>query len=227
MTIQRSAGQTSLRFFLAASGLLTLAGLIAYGLATLFPAPAPGAEPLFPPAFAISTACLLAGSWSLSRATAYVQQERQRPFRSALRAATGWGTAFLAVQTFALTVFFRQQAPEAAATSATASVAVAVALHGMHFLIAWLFVVHVTLQAQAERYDHEYYQPVVFCAWFWHALGIVWFAVLCVMAIANQGLNDDGVLPDRQSAAFRGSSPAARLAALPSPPLPAPLDFWR
>ncbi len=215
MTIQRSAGQTSLRFFLVASGLLAVAGLIAFGLVSLFPPPAPGAEPLFPPAFAISTACLLAGSWSLSRALAYVQQERQLSFRSALRTATGFGTAFLAVQTFALAVFCQQQVPESAATSATAFVAVAVALHGMHFLIAWFFVVYITLQAHAERYDHEYHQPVVFCTWFWHALGIIWFAVLCVMAIANQGLNDDGVTVDPQPTASLLDRPSSTLPATP------------
>jgi heme/copper-type cytochrome/quinol oxidase subunit 3 len=202
VTVHRPAGETAIRFFLLASGLLILAGVIAFSLVSLFPPHVPGGEPLFPPAFAVSTACLLAGSWALSCASIYVRHERQIPFRRALRAATGFGTAFLAVQTFALAVFCRQQIPEQAATSATAFVAVAVALHGMHFLVAWLFVVYVTLQAHAERYDHEYYQPVVFCAWFWHALGIVWFTVLCVMAIANQGILDDGVTPDPAPSAF-------------------------
>ena len=214
----RSTSRTAIRFFLTASGLLTVVALTACGLIALFPPPVPGAEPLFPPAFAVSTGCLLAGSWNLSRAVNSVRQERQRTFRTALRLATAFGTAFLAVQSFALAVFFRQQAPEQAATSATAFVAVAVALHGMHFVIAWLFVVYVTLQAHADRYDHEYLQPVVFCAWFWHALGIVWLAVLCVMAIANQGVTDDGVTPDVHPSVLIILPPSATIACGFAPP---------
>jgi heme/copper-type cytochrome/quinol oxidase subunit 3 len=58
-------------------------------------------------------------------------------------------------------------------------------LHGMHFVVALLFLCHITVQAMADRYDHEYYWGVTVCAWFWHALGVAWVAILFVMLIAQ------------------------------------------
>lgn len=209
MSVRQSAGQVAIRFFLLSAALLTLAGILATGLAAVLPSPPAGSEPLFPPAFAISTGCLLAGSWFLSRAADFVRRERQTEFRRALRIAVGFGAGFVAVQSYALSVFFRQQAPVQAATGATSFIAVAVALHGLHFLIAWLFVIYVALQAHLDRYDHEYHPGVIFCAWFWHALGIVWLAVLCVMAIANQGLIDDGITVDRELSKIHSALPGS------------------
>jgi len=45
--------------------------------------------------------------------------------------------------------------------------------------------VYVTVQALADRYDHEYYWGVTLCAWFWHALGLVWCVILATMGIAT------------------------------------------
>jgi cytochrome c oxidase subunit 3 len=191
---RNSLGQLSIPFFVIAAALLGSAMALAWALPgwpELVGQP-PGT--LFPPVFAVSTACLVFGSWSLSRAEAHVVRERQEPFRRSLRQALAAGTCFVAVQTYALVHFFQRQTPWQAASGATEFVAVAAALHGLHFLVAWLFLLFVGLQAHADRYDHEYHWGVTFCAWFWHALGAVWLIVLCVMAIANQGLVDDGVM---------------------------------
>ena len=59
-----------------------------------------------------------------------------------------------------------------------------VALHAMHFVVALWFLTFVTLKARYERYDHEYYWGVTVCTWFWHALGLVWLAILAVFAVA-------------------------------------------
>lgn len=196
MQTRDSLGGLSVRFFVIAAALLGMALGIGFKLPAwpeLVGVP-PGT--IFPPVFAVSTACLGLGSWALSRALTHVVRERQAPFRAALRCALAAGTCFVAVQSYALVHFFQRQPPVQAATGATAFVAVAAALHGMHFLVAWLFLLFVVLQAHADRYDHEYHWGVTFCAWFWHVLGIVWIVVLGVMAIANQGLIDDGVTPD-------------------------------
>ena len=58
-------------------------------------------------------------------------------------------------------------------------------LHGVHFIVALLFVVFVFLRAFADRYDHEYSWGVTFCAWFWHALGIAWLAIMTAFLIAG------------------------------------------
>ena len=52
------------------------------------------------------------------------------------------------------------------------------------FVVATLFLSLVAVRTFADRYDHEYYWGVSVVAWFWHALGIVWLAILAVFAIA-------------------------------------------
>ena len=171
MQTRHALSGLSIRFFLIAAGLFALAMLISRSLPAMTSLVGKPPGTIFPPIFAVSTACLLFGSWSLTRAQIHVLRERQRPFRRSLQFALAAGTCFLAVQTYALTHFLHRQAPVQAATGATAFIAVAVALHGMHFLVAWLFLLFVTLQAEADRYDHEYHWGVTFCAWFWHCAG--------------------------------------------------------
>jgi hypothetical protein len=50
----------------------------------------------------------------------------------------------------------------------------------------------VTLGALADRYDHEYFWGVSLCAWFWHALGIVWVCILIVFVISTGTAKDMG-----------------------------------
>ena len=95
------------------------------------------------------------------------------------------GVLFVVTQTYALTCLIRQQKHEDESSSAALFVAVVAMMHAMHFVIALLFLSHVTVQALADRYDHEYYWGVTVMAWFWHGLGIVWLAILVVMAIAR------------------------------------------
>jgi heme/copper-type cytochrome/quinol oxidase subunit 3 len=57
-------------------------------------------------------------------------------------------------------------------------------MHGVHFIVALLFVAFVFLQGLANRYDHEYSWGVTFCAWFWHALGIIWLVIVAGFVIA-------------------------------------------
>ena len=98
--------------------------------------------------------------------------------------ALGAGTLFVGSQTYALTCLIHQQTPEEAQIGAGAFVAVIAALHAMHFVVALMFLVFITVQAFEDRYDHEYYWGVTVCAWFWHILGIIWGMVLVVMLIA-------------------------------------------
>ena len=95
------------------------------------------------------------------------------------------GTMFVGVQTFALATLIRQQPPSDVETGAAAFAAVFATLHGIHFVVALLFLCYVTVQALADRYDHEYYWGVTVCAYFWHALGIAWVAILFVMLTAR------------------------------------------
>jgi cytochrome c oxidase subunit 3 len=166
-----SHSEFAVRFAVVTALLLLLATAIGTALLRLLPV-APNLPPNhFPRTFIISTMLLLIGSWSLSRACAFVRRERQVPF--------------VAMQTYGLTSLIRQQRPEDISTAAAPYVAVMVALHAMHFVVALMFLVFVTVQAFADRYDHEYYFGVTICTWFWHALGIVWLVVMAVIGIVS------------------------------------------
>lgn len=174
----------ALRFAFVSGLLFLVAGALGTLLLRLFPVGTTSQTTVFPPAFLISTVLLAVGSVSMSRACAFVRRERQIPFRRSLLISIAAGTLFVTTQSYALTALVRQTPASQVAIGAKAFVAVLAALHAMHFVIAMMFLVFITVQAFADRYDHEYYWGVTICAWFWHVLGIVWVLVLAVIAIA-------------------------------------------
>lgn len=176
--------RAALRFFATASGVVLLSASIAATLFALFGTPT-GPGVLFPPAFVASTLLLFSGSVALTKAVRYVRIERQLMFRRWLVAGLVLGALFVGVQTYALACLMPQdRTAQAASTGVTAFVLALASLHAMHFIVATLFLSLVTVRSFADRYDHEYYWGVSVCSWFWHALGIVWVAILAVFAIA-------------------------------------------
>lgn len=137
----------------------------------------------FPPAFAVSTVLLILGSLTLQAASFHIRCERQRLFRRRMLQSLVVGIAFVMFQTQGLSCLLPQQ--KAAREIGLRDGAFAFALmHGVHFVVALLFVVFVFLQGLANRYDHEYSWGVTFCAWFWHALGIIWLVIVAGFVIA-------------------------------------------
>ena len=175
----------ALRFFALSAALLLVAFTVSSVLFALSPTDVRREPTQFSPAFAVTTLLLFCGSVALMRAVAFVKLERQQPFRRSLMGALLCGTLFIGVQAFALSQLIRQQPADDVPTGAGAFVAVMAALHAMHCVVALLCLVYVTVQALADRYDHEYYWGVTVCAWFWHVLGVAWCVVLAVMAIVT------------------------------------------
>jgi heme/copper-type cytochrome/quinol oxidase subunit 3 len=179
---QQSAERLAVRFFRAAVAVFALAAGMAWLLIRVVPVMLPASRVGFPAAFWFSTPLLFIGSVLLHRATWEVRGERQPTFRRALLAALVVGALFIGVQSFGLWCLFGQQRPDEVATGAGAFVFVFSFLHGLHFVVALLFLVYVTVQALAGRYDHEYYWGVLVCGYFWHALGVLWMVILAVFA---------------------------------------------
>jgi cytochrome c oxidase subunit III len=175
--------RSALRFFATVVAALALAGAVAVLLITTLGRPAtPGTH--FPPAFFVSTLLLFSGSYGLRKAIRFVRMERQREFRRWLMISLMFGSLFVGVQIYAMACLMpHNRTPDAASTGVTAFVLALASLHAMHFTVAMLFLSLVTVRTFADRYDHEYYWGVKACAWFWHALGIVWIAILAVFAI--------------------------------------------
>lgn len=180
-----SRSEFAVRFAVISALLLIVAGALAAVLLRIFPVPTRRPPTQFPPAFLVSTGLLFIGSVSMSRARGFVRRERQQPFRRSLLLSLAAGTLFVTTQTYALTWLIRQQQPSEIVTGATPYVAVMAALHAMHFTIALLFLVYISVQAFADRYDHEYYWGVTVCAWFWHILGVAWMVILVVIMIVS------------------------------------------
>ncbi len=144
-----------------------------------------GRPVLFPPAFGISTGLLLLGSLLMGRALHFVRIEKQRPFRRWLLSALAVGGLFVGVQSFGLwSLMPHDRTAHAAQAGVTTFVLMLASLHALHFVVAVLFLSFVTVRAFDDRYDHEYHWGVTVCAWFWHALGVVWMGILVVIAIA-------------------------------------------
>jgi heme/copper-type cytochrome/quinol oxidase subunit 3 len=108
----------------------------------------------------------------------------QRSFRRALVIALAAGGLFVSVQGYGIAWLLRNQRPSEVALGVNAFATCLTALHAMHFTLAMMLLIWVTLQAHVDRYDHEYYWGVFVCSWFWHALGIVWMGILVVFAFA-------------------------------------------
>ncbi len=168
------------------SGVYAAALGLAAALWRLFPPDFSAEEIVFPPAFWPSSVCLAAGSFFLQQAWESVRRERQRWFRGHLVAGLVSGTLFIGVQTYGLACLIRNQRPAEVETGVNAFVVMLTALHAIHFTLAMLCLLVVTLQAFAQRYDHEYHWGVAFCAWFWHSLGFVWLGVLFIFLVATQ-----------------------------------------
>lgn len=137
----------------------------------------------FPPAFGFSSAFLFAGSIALQQALQAVRVEKPVRFRRALLAALISGTLFVGIQCFGLWCLIQQQRPDDVSTGVNAFIVMLSALHGLHFVVALMFLSYVTIKGFAARYDHEYYWGVQVCTWFWHALGVLWLAILAVFLI--------------------------------------------
>jgi cytochrome c oxidase subunit 3 len=183
-TRRPGAGPVALRFILTCIAVFGAAFTVSGILLRLLPPVRTAAETAFPAAFWVTTGLLAVGSVAMHLAVHKVRREKQAAFRRCLRVAATAGALFLTLQTYGIAGLVRNQRPDAAQLGVNAFATALTALHAMHFTLAMMLLIWVTLQAHADRYDHEYYWGVSLCSWFWHALGIVWTAILVVFAFA-------------------------------------------
>ncbi len=178
------ASRNAMLFFIMALCILAIDVVIFLLCARLF-----GRQPIrdhfvFPKVFLITSLLLAAGSWSMHKAKGFVKVEKQKLFRSYLVITLSVGAAFAGLQTFGLwSMIPTDRTTDDAVLGVTAFVVALSTLHAIHFCVAELFLVYITIRTWADRYDHEYYWGVTVCTWLWHFLGIVWLAILGVIAI--------------------------------------------
>ena len=190
-----SSHRFAICFFLAAASILSITTVTTLRLMDASREIWGPQPPILIPAFLLSTVLLVCGSWQLERACWLVRFEKQEPFRWALLRSLLIGVAFVIAQMFALWCLLAQvsRAHEFGLRSGALAFVV---MHGVHFFVALLFVVFVLLRALADRYDHEYSWGVVFCAWFWHALGVAWVMIAGAFVLALSTVPDASALPE-------------------------------
>jgi cytochrome c oxidase subunit 3 len=181
----QSPSRLALCFFalsLVAVGIATLAFWVLVDNTNFQPA---NDKLVIPPAFYFSSVTLLLGSWTLMRAEHFVKLEKQIPFRRNLTYAVLVGTVFVSVQSYGLWCLLEAQKVSPATSDLKDAVFVFALMHGLHFVVALMFVLFVWLRAIADRYDHEYSWGVTVCTWLWHALGVIWIVIMGAFAVAS------------------------------------------
>lgn len=138
-----------------------------------------------PGVFVITTGLMAWLSFSLHRAVERVRVEKQRPFRTWLFLAIVIGAIYMAFQAFGLAVVSAQGVPSDQVQTGSVPFAKGViSMHLLHVVGAMLALIWIAVQAVNDRYDHEFYRPVNYCALFWHFLGGVWLSLLVILSIA-------------------------------------------
>lgn len=171
----------ALSWLVATVAVVAVAGATCLVLSTLVDG---GGRRALSVAFLTSTALLVVISWQLFRAEQYALHERQRSLHRALGVSLAAAILFLALQAAALSELLRSLLPDNSAIDPAAIVFVGVALHALHATAAVFGLVYVTLRGLAGGYDHEYRFGLTTCGWFWHALGVIWLAVLFAFTVA-------------------------------------------
>ena len=193
--LQAPTSELLLRFILMSGVQLGICLSIFFGLKAWVGYLPPSDTLILPTAFQFGTALLLLGSWAMHQALHNIQLERQHEFRMCLSIAVISAVLFVGVQSHGLASFahsiprpvfqYGEQVMDGRFQGVHRFIMAFAALHAMHFIVAQSVLVWVTINGFANRYDHEYYWGVTFATWFWHVLGIVWIAILCVFSIAG------------------------------------------
>ena len=168
-------------WFVATGVVLALAGSCGLGLVALLGPPGPRG---LPAAFVVSTLSLAGVSGGLAKAEGFAKREKQSKIRGCLVSSLAAAVLFLAVQGTALSGLLRQMTPADAAIGPRAFVFVATALHALHVAAAMFWLVYVALRGFEGWYDHECRFGLTACGWCWHALGVVWLAILAAFVAA-------------------------------------------
>lgn len=171
---------------LASLGMLFAASMLAYilirtGLVLPEDAAIPPAGAIeLPRLLWVSTALILASSFTIHRAAESLRHERQTRFRSSMTLTLLLAGAFLLVQTPSLASLLREH-------FALVEAGGDLRLYGLVFFFILVHALHVvggvlpltitTVRAHRGAYDHEHYRPVQYLAMYWHFLDVVWLVM--------------------------------------------------
>jgi cytochrome c oxidase subunit III len=138
-----------------------------------------------PPGLWVSTAVILASSFSIHLALRAVHRERQAVFQRCLVVTAALAVMFLVIQVPSLWAFLDEH--RAYTDQAAQDRTIGLLPYGMVFFLIVVHAAHllggmiplgiVTHHAWRSRYDHESHNPVRYLAMYWHFLDIVWLSL--------------------------------------------------
>ena len=170
--------------FLASLIVLFAAGMLAYIIIRLTSAAAPPLQTLhLPMVLWLSTAAILASSFTIHRAVDNVRHERQDRFRQALVATLLLAVPFFLAQGAGLASLLAQTAAMEQGGPLMKAAVFLVIVHALHVVGGLVPLAVITRQAHAGRYDHEYHGPVENLARYWHFLDAVWLVMFGVFLV--------------------------------------------
>ncbi len=198
------AATIGITLFLVSLGVLFAASMLAYLLIRLNPRTSPDLGTVhLPNGLWVSTAIILISSYTMHRALANVQRERQDKFRQALVLTLLLSLAFVLVQTPSLVSLGQDmsgkldawnQARETAMVEGTPPqgdapieglVLALIVIHALHVLGGVIPLFITTLNAHQHKYDHEQHTPVRFLTYYWHFLDGVWIVMFAVLLLTR------------------------------------------
>ncbi len=146
---------------------------------------APTAPPLhsidMPLILWLSTGAILLSSFTMHRALDNVVHERQDRFRQALLTTLLLAVPFFLAQGAGLATLLGRAA--AGGTALQNAIVFLIIVHGLHLVGGLIPLAVILKNANAGRYDHEFYTPVKSLAMYWHFLDGVWMVMFATFLV--------------------------------------------
>lgn len=181
----RRLGDIGMALFLISLAILFISGLLGYILirARVFGEGNIGSIQIQLPAlFWVSTALIVAASYTIHQATRAIAHERQKQFKQWLVATLVLGGLFVLVQIPCLTLLLErnyhgisQAIPNGRVRNGLYGfIFFLIALHALHVLGGMIALIRLAIHGFKGRYDHENHQSVKHTAQYWHFIDVVW-----------------------------------------------------
>jgi heme/copper-type cytochrome/quinol oxidase subunit 3 len=181
-----SAGQLAIVLVLTSLSVLFIASIVAY-LVTRAQTQVWRSErtPGLPLGLIGSSALILAVSASVQRALNAVRQNRLTTLTRSLYQSLIFASAFVVGQLFNWVTLWRETLAAGEKTLFVATFFMLTGLHALHVIGGFVPLGIVIARARRREYSSSRYQGVLFCAQYWHFLGVVWFVLLVTLWLGS------------------------------------------
>lgn len=174
--------------FLASLGMFFLASMILFVIYIALRLKQPGPEVrayVLPQGFLVGTLLLIGVSVCLHLAVSAAKRDQTGSVLRCCLAASALALIFFAVQSHGMYLLVERSlqftVPGLSAFGFTFILAL---LHALHVVGGMIALTIVVFRALRQRYDHERYWGLQFCAHYWHFLDGVWMVMLIGFGIA-------------------------------------------